>query len=259
MTQPQLIDKCCNTPATDAVWKSLGADKVLATQVHGEDRTVYRTGPKDSKIGIIGVHDIFGYHPTTHQFYDRLATAHGGFQVSVPYFFKDRTISEEFVSNRPALMAWLAVNGSYKDSHFDEFILAAVEDLKADGCEVFVIYGQCWGTFIAMQAVGDEKMPFLAAGGPHPSALSQELIEKVPCPIILLPAKEDMDMLPLMEIMKEKNLKVDSFHHRFENVHHGWTGARGDWTNPEQLKAAEQAIHMLAEFTEKVVKANKDA
>ncbi|KAF8936715.1 hypothetical protein EDD21DRAFT_29601 [Dissophora ornata] len=258
MVQPQLIDKCCNTPATEnTAWENLGEDKVLAIKIQGEDRKTYRTGPKDSKIGIIGVYDILGFHPTTYQFYDRLAKAHGGFQVSVPHMFKTGSVPAEHLGSRSAMVSWLDVHGSYSVSHLDELIMAAVEDLRADGCEQFVIYGQCWGTYIAIQAASDERQPFLAAGGPHPSMMSAELIEKVRCPIILLPTIEDMDMLPLMDIMKEKNLKIESFHHRFGNMHHGWTGCRGDWNIPEQFEAGQQAIHMLAEFAEKAVNANK--
>ncbi|KAF9358016.1 hypothetical protein BGX26_002656 [Mortierella sp. AD094] len=259
MATPNLTDRCCNAPAAEATWKNLGEDKVLPTKVNGEDRKTYRTGPKHAKTGIIGVYDVLGFHPTTYQFYDRLATAHGGFQVSVPHWFKTGSVPMESLGNRPALIAWLAEHGSYSASHLDELILAAIEDLRADGCESFVIYGQCWGTLIAMQAAADEKLPILAAGGPHPSMMSEELISKVRVPIILLPAVDDMDMVPLVEaVNKEKKFAVESFHHRFDNMRHGFTGGRGDWSDPENFKAGMEAIHMLADFTEKVVKANKE-
>ncbi|KAF9156953.1 hypothetical protein BGX20_004142, partial [Mortierella sp. AD010] len=225
MAAPTLSDRCCNTPAVEAVWKNLGEDKVLSTKVNGEDRKVYRTGPKDSKTGIIGVYDIFGFHPSTYQFYDRLATAHGGFQVSVPHWFKNGPPPKECFGDRPALMAWIAEHGSYSTSHFEELILATIEDLRADGCDSFVIYGQCWGTFIAVQAAAEEKLPILAAGGPHPSMMSEEVISNVRCPIILLPAGDDMDMVPLIEkVNKEKKFAVESFQHRFKNMKHGYTG-----------------------------------
>ncbi|KAF9205529.1 hypothetical protein BGZ49_003893 [Haplosporangium sp. Z 27] len=257
MANGDLTESCCNTPATETVWKNLGEDKVLATKVNGEERKTYRTGPKDSKIGIIGVYDVFGFHPTTYQFYDRLATAHGGFQISVPHWFKTGSVPKDIMGDRPAVRAWLEEHGSYTNAHLDELTLAAIDDLRADGCEFFVIYGQCWGTSIAIGAACDEKVPVLAAGGPHPSMMSEEVISKVRCPIILLPAIGDMDMVPLVEIVNEKKFEVESFHHRFETMNHGFTGARGDWSNPEHFKSGMQAIHMLADFTEKVVNASK--
>jgi len=74
MTKPTLIEACCNTPPTSAEWTNRGEDKVLGTKVQGEDRLVYRTGPKDAKRGIIAIYDIFGFHPTGIQFFDVRAT-----------------------------------------------------------------------------------------------------------------------------------------------------------------------------------------
>ncbi|KAF9910956.1 hypothetical protein EC991_005131 [Linnemannia zychae] len=247
-----LIDACCNTPATNAQWVNKGTDKVLATQVNGEDRMTYRTGPKDSKRGIIGVYDIFGFHPTTYQFFDRLALANGGFQVSVPFMFKQKSVPASLIGDRPAILEFVAKNGDYKNSHLDDLIRAAVEDLRADGCTSFSIIGQCWGTFIAVQAASDEGSVFLAAGGPHPSAITVEAVKDIKCPLILLPSKDDADMVPIIESVKHKNFAVESFHKRYDNMHHGWCGGRGDWDNPEQLKAALEAIEIFADYFAKV-------
>ncbi|KAF9582320.1 hypothetical protein BGW38_000351 [Lunasporangiospora selenospora] len=152
-------------------------------------------------------------------------------------------------------MAFLSTHGHYTNSYVDELILAAVEDLRADGCTSFVIYGQCWGTNIALQAAADERMPFLAAGGPHPSLLTVEMAEKVRCPIILLPSKDEEDLVPIVEVVVDKGFAVPSFHYRFDDQVHGWTGGRGDFSDPHQRKAIEQATEFLASFTDKVVSA----
>ncbi|KAF9119959.1 hypothetical protein BGW39_011786 [Mortierella sp. 14UC] len=192
-----LNDACCNTPATDAEWVNKGVDKVLPTQVNGEDRMTYRTGPKDSKRAIIGVYDIFGFHPTGYQFFDRLALANGGFQVSVPLMFKQKSVAPTLLGNRPALMEFIAEHGNYKNSHLDDLIRAAVEDLRADGCTSFSITGQCWGTFIAIQAAADESSVFLAAGRPHPSMITVESVKDVKCQV------------PVIESVKHKNFAVE--------------------------------------------------
>ncbi|GJJ72285.1 hypothetical protein EMPS_04642 [Entomortierella parvispora] len=255
-----LTDSCCNTPATETVWAKKGEEKILHVANHEQhEHKTYRTGPKTATTGIIGVYDVMGYHPTGIQFFDRLAVAHGGFQVSVPnFFYKTNKVPPELFGDRPKLMEWLGANGSYgAPSHVDSVIHAAVEDLRKDGCTHFVIYGQCWGALKALEAAADEKMPFLAAGGPHPSMMTEELMKNARCPVILLPAKDDPDMVPLVAIANEKNTKIKSEQHRFPTVQHGWTGGRGDWSNPEQKKCAEEAIHLLATFTNKVVEASK--
>lgn len=66
-----LVAACCNTPAVDhAHWHNKGKLVNLSTEISGKTRKTYHTGPKDSKRGIIAIYDIFGYHPTTYQFYD---------------------------------------------------------------------------------------------------------------------------------------------------------------------------------------------
>jgi len=55
-----LTDACCNTQPTNAEWQAKGEDKVLSTKVDGHERKVYRTGPRDSKRGIIAIHDPLG-------------------------------------------------------------------------------------------------------------------------------------------------------------------------------------------------------
>ncbi|KAG0351372.1 hypothetical protein BG005_009157, partial [Podila minutissima] len=65
-----LVAACCNTPSTETQWDNRGEYQILGTKIAGEDRKTYRTGPKDSKRGLIAIYDIFGYHPTGLQFFD---------------------------------------------------------------------------------------------------------------------------------------------------------------------------------------------
>ncbi|KAF9566834.1 hypothetical protein EC968_003577 [Mortierella alpina] len=177
----------------------------------------------------------------------RLALAQGGFQVSAPYLFK-QIMPQSLLGDRGRLMAWLSEHGDYKNAHFDEVIRAAVEDLRADGCTSISIVGQCWGTLMAIKAASEDDSPFLAAGGPHPSFTTVEVVKNIQCPLILLPSKDEADMVPVIEAVNQKNFSIKSVQRRFDNMHHGWTGSRGDWSDPEQLKAGLEAVHLLADF-----------
>lgn len=66
----QITDACCNTPATKTAWVKKGAFKPLSKQVGGIERRTYRTGPTSSKLGVVSLIDIHGFHPTTVQFLD---------------------------------------------------------------------------------------------------------------------------------------------------------------------------------------------
>ncbi|KAF8938089.1 hypothetical protein EDD21DRAFT_373363 [Dissophora ornata] len=247
-----LTDACCNNQPTSAEWQPKGTDTVLATKVDGHERKVYRTGPKDSKRGIVAIHDPLGLHPTSIQVYDRVAQSHGGFQVAAPHLFMNGGLPVSLLGSRPAMLAWVGENADFKKNHIDKLILAAVEDLRADGCTTFSIFGQCMGAYIAVLAASEPEQPFLATGGPHPSATTVETVKNVGCPLILLASKDEADMVPVIESVKHKNFPVESFQARFDNVPHGWCGSRGDWSNPEEFKAGLEVVDLLGEYFAKV-------
>ncbi|KAH7059398.1 hypothetical protein BKA57DRAFT_444733 [Linnemannia elongata] len=252
-----LTAACCNTPAVEnAQWNNKGEFVTLSTEVDGQKRKTYLTGPKDSKRGIIAVYDIFGYRPTSQQFFDRLAESHGGFQLSAPDYFLEGGIPPECLGDSSKVMGWIGQHGDYKKNHILEVTLAAVEDLRKAGCTSFSLVGQCWGVLMTAKIVSEEGTLFLSAGGPHPSFISLETTKDVKTPMILLASKDEADLVPVVEHLNTKGFPVESFHQRFDNMHHGWTGGRGDWTNAEQFKAALEAIDLLGAFYAKVAAAN---
>ncbi|KAF9291231.1 hypothetical protein BGZ68_004751 [Mortierella alpina] len=249
-----LTSACCNTPSNqDAQWHDKGEYTTLSKEIAGEKVRTYVTGPKDSKRGLIAIYDIFGYHPTGLQFFDRIAESHGGFQLSVPDIFgKEGGIDNALMGDGSKVMAWIGAHGDYKKNHIDEIIRVAVEDLRKAGCTSFSIFGQCWGTLMAVKAASEEDSPFLAVGGPHPSFITIDAVKDVKAPLVLLASKDEADMIPVVESVKGKNFPVESFHSRFDNMHHGWTGGRGDWTQPEQFKAGLEAVDQLGAYFAKV-------
>ncbi|KAF9311087.1 hypothetical protein BG003_007809 [Podila horticola] len=249
-----LVAACCNTPSTEAQWNNKGEYQILSTKIAGDDRKTYRTGPKDAKRGLIAIYDIFGYHPSGLQFFDRIASSHGGFQLSAPDVFKNGGITEENMG--AGVMPWIHENGDFKKNHINEIILAAVEDLRKDGCTSFSIFGQCWGALMGVLAASQEGQPFLTAGGPHPSFFSVETLKDIKVPVIILASKDEADMIPIIESVDAKGFAVKSFHKRYENMKHGWTGGRGDWTNAENREAGLDAVDQLGAYFAKVAEAN---
>ncbi|KAF9933961.1 hypothetical protein FBU30_003905 [Linnemannia zychae] len=252
-----LTAACCNTPPIEnAQWNNKGETIPLSTLIAGEKRNTYLTGPKDSKRGIVAIYDIFAYHPTTYQFFDRIALSHGGFQVSVPDFFPKGGIPPEYMGDSKKLMGWIGENGDYKKNHILEIVLAAVEDLRKAGCTSICAMGQCWGALMAVKAASEEGTPLLATGGPHPSFVSLETAGDLKTPLILLPSKDEADLTPVIDHNNKKGFAVESFQKRFDNMHHGWTGGRGDWSDPEQFKAGLEAVDLFGGYFSKVIAAH---
>ncbi|KAG9323424.1 hypothetical protein KVV02_008824, partial [Mortierella alpina] len=185
--------------------------------------------------------------------FDRIAESHGGFQVSVPHIFKDGGIPPDVFGNATQMMAWIDANGDYKKNHIDKIIRVAVRDLRKAGCTTFSIFGQCWGVLMAVKAVSEKDSPFLGAGGPHPSFITVDAVKHVKVPLILLPSKDEADMTPVIESI----FPVEAFQKRFDNMQHGWTGGRGDWTQPDQFKAGLKAVDLLGAFFNKLANASE--
>ncbi|KAG0031755.1 hypothetical protein BGZ81_000696, partial [Podila clonocystis] len=125
--------------------------------------------------------------------------------LSVPDIFKNGGITNEQMG--AGVMPWIHENGDFKKNHINELILAAVEDLRKDGCTSFSIFGQCWGALMA---------------------------------------------IPIAESVDAKGFDIKSFHKRYENMHHGWTGGRGDWTIAENREAGLDAVDHLGAYFAKV-------
>lgn len=53
-----------------------------------------------------------------------------------------------------AFWAWIGENGDFMN-HISDLILAAVEELRAEGCTSFSIFGQCWGASIMIKAASE--------------------------------------------------------------------------------------------------------
>ncbi|KAF9577919.1 hypothetical protein BGW38_006577 [Lunasporangiospora selenospora] len=242
-----LVAACCNTPPTQAQWQEQGEYKPLTT-IDGYEYKTYRTGPKDSKRGVVAIYDIFAYHPTGLQFFD----SHGGFQVTAPDFFKGNGIPDEVFGNVERLMKWIGDYADYHKNHIGTLIKAAADQLRAEGCTTVSVFGQCWGSLMSVLAVSEEDSQFLAAGGPHPSFTTIDAVKNVKAPLILLASKDEGDMAAVVDSLKSKNFPVESFHKRFNNMHHGWTGGRGAWAIPEQLEAGLEAVDLLGAYFAKV-------
>ncbi|KAF9430291.1 hypothetical protein BGZ76_000889 [Entomortierella beljakovae] len=248
----QISEACCNTPATKTTWVQKGVFVPLSKQVAGVERRTYRVGPKGSKLGVVSLIDIHGFHPTTVQFLDAscdLPTLAGkGFQVSAIDLFLNGPMPDEYMGDMPKLGGWIRANADYNNSHVNEMVKIAASDLTADGCTDLFIVGHCWGTHLAIRAASEEGQVFKGVAGPHPTAVSAPLVANLKCPLALFPAMDDPDMIPVIQAVLKKGFSVPSRHVRFDTMPHGFCGGRGDWTIPEQKAAADQVLDEISSF-----------
>jgi len=240
----QKMASCCTRFPTESGYTPKGKLVKL------DNIEAYSVGPTDSRLVIVFVYDIFGFHPTTLQTVDKLSEALNVRIVAPDYFDGKPYPLENFPpKDFSELFAYLEKHVPPQKTH--DYTLRVYEALKKEGYQFFGTGGLCWGARVCMSVADTEKFQ---AGHAlyHPSFIQTEDARTVKAPILMLPSKEEADMLPFMELLKEVHPEVakKSAHHRFDDMHHGFCGARGDWNDPVQRKRIEEAIAHSKTFFE---------
>lgn len=146
-------------------------------------------------------------------------------------------------------MKFVETHGSW-DKTVKPDIIAIMDHYKKQGVTSFGIFGFCYGGKMSILAVGDMS-GIKGAALIHPSLMEIKDAENAKAPMLFIPSKDDLDMIPMFEIAK-KNLGEDKVeHYRFDDVHHGFAGARGDWNDEVQKKRVNEAISLVHAFFKK--------
>lgn len=254
---------CCTLPPVSSSYLPQG------TTISLGDLNIYETASvpnsKPPKTLIICAYDIFGVHPNTQQLCDKLANS-GRLKVVMPDFFRGQPLSEDdlalsdwmvlkpfsLIRRYATLIRFIFTRGSF-DKVVKPDINKLVEHYKAQGFEKFGMFGLCWGGKMGMLAAGQLHESIGAAVLIHPSILKTADAEAAKVPVMLLPTKDenDQEMLGYYNIIKNNLGEEKAAHHRFSDMHHGFCGARGDWTKEEQRQKVDEAIQLTYAFFER--------
>eukprot|EP00744_Colponema_vietnamica_P017144 GILI01024064.1.p1 GENE.GILI01024064.1~~GILI01024064.1.p1 ORF type:complete len:260 (+),score=56.13 GILI01024064.1:37-780(+) len=183
-----------------------------------------------NKNGIIIYTDIFGLHPNAYQLADVFASA--GYIVAVPDIFAEQ--GPWPTSDYPPKAGfdseeWGAFQKRLTDFGKHHAILAeSKEVLTRLGAQKIGAIGMCWGGKVLISA---PKGLLDAFACPHPSFFDNNDGKDVTIPALILPSQdEDADIMQaVVENLKKGNSK--SRQHRFDDLHHGYLGARGNIPN----------------------------
>jgi len=242
-----LSEACCSIPQVVSNYEPKGTvDEV-------EGLKIYHTGPSDSQAAIIAAYDVFGFHNNTKQFCDLLSKAINA-RVVIPDFFRGSVRPE----NREEMQTWIQQVGNWEKVSKDLHL--TVNYLKKSGAVRFGTIGFCWGGKIAIEAAKNADLSIFAAAAIHPSkGLVTEDAKDTHVPVALIPAQTDADMVPFMELLEKTDPAAfkRSVHRRFDDMHHGFAAARGDWSNPLQAQRTSEALAIVATlFKDNVVTKN---
>ncbi len=117
--------------------------------------------------------------------------------------------------------------------------------LQASGYAKFGAIGFCWGAKMVVQACA--SAPFAAGALLHPSRLTEDDIKASIAPLLFLPAGNDPDMLPFLELLSSKPFAAACGHERFQEQSHGWT-VRGDLTVAATARDVARAQQLSIDF-----------
>ncbi|ORY97565.1 Alpha/Beta hydrolase protein [Syncephalastrum racemosum] len=221
----------------------------IGTMEQVDDLPFYVVGSEDAKISIILIYDVFGLHDNTKQFCDLLAK-YGGYRVVMPDFFRGEPLTEEkMAGGKEAIVAWISRVGSF-DVIFPD-VQKIQKWLQAQDISQAGLVGFCWGAKIAVQTAGIVDRFFGATAMIHPSQVEIQDAENAQAPILAIPTKDDVDMTEYMRVLSRKPFGSNCEHYRFDDVHHGFAAARGDWNDEIIKKRATEAVQLTVRFFKK--------
>jgi dienelactone hydrolase len=209
--------------------------------------TVYESQNRAAKRVLIAVYDIFGLSTNMKQVVDTIAELHD-FRVVLPDFFRGNVWDENnFPPENPEdLQKWLQEHGNW-DTIVKYDIATVINAFQSrENITEVGIFGMCWGGKVATLAA-TEVREIKVAGLVHPSSVNNSEADGVRVPMYLLPTKDEPDMLPFYEVLKQK-FGNNTGHRRFDDMFHGFAGARGNFSNPLNVQRVEEVIEILGGF-----------
>jgi dienelactone hydrolase len=231
---------CCPTKLPPVVGDLNYQRKGKTIKLHDFD--LYEVGQGNKVVFVI--YDVFALHPNAYQGCDILAE--GGLRVVMPDYFKGDEWKGGF-DDIPKFMEWLGkvaakdILQTVTNQTFEHLEKELGQDFTAG------FLGYCWGAKQTFWLAAENKR-IKAIGGIHPSftALSDAQIAQVP--VMLLNSKDEAPMEDIQAELNAKPFAAKNIWKVYPTMHHGWCAARGDWTDAEQAKNANEALGISADF-----------
>ncbi|KAJ2084096.1 hypothetical protein H4R24_000305 [Coemansia sp. RSA 988] len=233
---------CCNTPPVKATYLPRGAKTELA------GIKCYTSGTKDAKRGLIVNYDVFGLHANVIQLCDIIGEM--GFYVVLPDLIHGRELVEADLSKPDVFNNFLHNAGSWGSNK--ESYCKLRDYLKENGVSAVGVIGFCWGGKMVVTALS-ELEGFAGGAIVHPALIQPGDMAKINAPLLVLPSKDEPDYTDEFNSLKDKPFFDKCYMERFDDMFHGFCGARGDWSNPEQARRANDAIKLLVKFFNDVI------
>ena len=214
---------------------------------NAEPMKCYMSGK--SKKWLVVVYDIFGIHPNKFELADRIAAEHG-LAVAIPDVRRGKNWPMNLYP--PPTPEAKADFYKYLDGDANP-VSRGVEPRAASdylydvmGAESVSLLGLCWGAKVCCLVNNYRDIRCIV--GAHPSFLKSEDGVKQAIPTHMMPAAEDNLTVYLAGALRNPDVSLFSVSENYLGTFHGFLGARGQWTKPEEKPFVDKAIAELSEF-----------
>ncbi|TFY51985.1 hypothetical protein EVG20_g10752 [Dentipellis fragilis] len=248
---------CCTVPAVQSDYTPKGTIRPYAGF-----KSAYITGPATSETARSYACTTSSgqgrFKPQTQQGADRLADALKA-RVVMPDFFEPNKPwdAAEFPPKTHAQRAKLQAffGGIASPQKNVEKLLHVGRALRGEGVQRVGVYGLCWGGKVSILAGGVADTPFNAVGVLHPAMLKAEDTIPLDLPLAIYITKDEPleEYQNIVKIMKNKDVadKVDN--ELYEDMFHGFAGARANLEDPLNKMRFEEVYDRLAKYFHNVL------
>ncbi len=243
-------DKRCCPTNVEPIPPTAYPKKGRHVTVDQTDLYISGNGPK----AIIVITDVFGWgHDNAFALTDLLAE--GGFTAVCPDWFHGNPRTGASSKDPETINQWRA-NYTWEKTVASD-IAAATKLLQQEGSGVAVgALGLCWGGKIVFRAAAEGAIR--AGVAVHPSRLEATDGAACPVPMCVLLSKDEQPLEDLKEELEKKPFAAQNVWQRFDDMHHGWIGARGVLpatlsSTTDEAKRALEAITIALDFFKRVL------
>jgi len=189
-------------------------------------------------------YDIFGYHNNLKQLCDVMAVKKADTVIVMPDFFRGQQPAEGEDKR-----AWVSGVAPW-DTSVRPMLVDTLAYIRTTYPEVKSVVGLgfCWGAKPMFAASAEGLIQCAAVV--HPSRLTAEDAASVTGPICVIATKNEPPMDEVKAALDAKPFAAKNVWLRFDDMHHGYAAARGDWSVPEQRARVQETIDIILTFAD---------
>ncbi|KAM7539054.1 hypothetical protein Aperf_G00000051157 [Anoplocephala perfoliata] len=227
-----------------------GTDILLPNNIHAYFVSTSNLAPPT--MGIVIVHDIFGFKINNTRRYADLLAAKSNANVIMPDFFQGESWPiDDFPAKNPSTLAdWLK---KISDWDYITLVLSTSNDylktvLSEEHRKRLGILGFSWGGKQVMRACSSKDYGYLAGVSVDGSLVEAEDAEKLSIPVFFMPSGDNTSIDTIKSILHKRPFGDRCRYFTFAEEGHGFASALGDLNNQSTLEAVNHTITLASAF-----------